>query len=60
MAAAAMWTIWILTYFTGMSGTSWFATYHYGPPGGPGAATDQQIAGAILWAVPALCFLPVL
>ena len=60
MAAAAMWTIWILAYLTGMSGTSWFAAYHHGGPGGLGAAADQQIAAAILWAVPALCFLPVL
>jgi cytochrome c oxidase assembly factor CtaG len=59
-AAAAMWTIWILGYITGMSGTSWFAAYHHGAPGGLGAAADQQIAVAILWAVPALCFLPVL
>jgi len=60
MAAAAMWTIWVLAYLTGMSGTSWFAAYHHGGPGGLGAAADQQIAVAILWAVPALCFLPVL
>lgn len=59
MAAAAMWTIWVLAYLTGMSGTS-FAAYHSGPPGGLGAAADQQIAAAILWAVPAACFLPVL
>lgn len=60
MAAAAMWTIWVLAYLTGMSGTSWFAAYHQDAPGGLGAAADQQIAAAILWAVPALCFLPVL
>jgi cytochrome c oxidase assembly factor CtaG len=60
MAAAAMWTIWILAYLTGMSATSWFAAYHHGAPGGLGAAADQQIAVAILWAAPALCFLPVL
>ena len=60
MAAAAMWTIWVLAYLTGMSGASWFAAYHHGGPGGLGAAADQQIAVAILWAVPALCFLPVL
>jgi len=59
MAAAAMWTIWALAYLTGMSGTSWFAAYHHGAPGGLSAAADQQIAVAILWAVPALCFLPV-
>lgn len=60
MAAAAMWTIWVLAYLTGMSGASWLATYRHGAPGGLGAAADQQIAVAILWAVPALCFLPVL
>jgi len=60
MAAAAMWTIWIFGYLTGMFGTSGFAAYHHGAPGGLGAAADQQIAAAILWAVPALCFLPVL
>jgi cytochrome c oxidase assembly factor CtaG len=60
MAAAAMWTIWVLAYLTGMSGTSWFAAYHHGAPGGLNAAADQQIAAAILWAVPALCFFPVL
>lgn len=59
MAAAAMWTIWVLAYLTGMSGTSWFAAYHHGTLGGLGAAADQQLATAILWAVPALCFLPV-
>jgi cytochrome c oxidase assembly factor CtaG len=60
VAAAAMWTIWVLAYLTGMSGVSWFAAYHHGAPGGLSAAADQQIAVAILWAVPALCFLPVL
>ena len=60
MAAAAMWTIWILAYLTGMSGATWFAAYHQGAPGSLSAAADQQIAVAILWAVPALCFLPVI
>jgi len=59
-AAAATWTIWVLAYLTGMSRTSWFAVYHHGAPGGLSAAADQQIATAILWAVPAGCFLPVL
>jgi cytochrome c oxidase assembly factor CtaG len=61
MAAAAMWTIWILAYLTGMSNATWFTAYRHGAPaGGLSAAADQQIAVAILWAVPALCFLPVL
>lgn len=58
MATAAMWTIWALAYLTGMSGPSWFAAYHDGGPGGLSAAADQQITAAILWAVPASCFLP--
>jgi len=60
MAAAAMWTLWVLAYLTGMSGTAWFAAYRHGAPGGLSAAADQQIAAAIMWAVPAACFLPVL
>jgi len=60
VAAAAMWTIWVLAYLTGMSGASWFAAYHQGAPGSLSAAADQQIAVGILWAVPALCFLPVI
>lgn len=60
VAAAAMWTIWVLAYLTGMSGSTWFAAYHHGGPGSLSAVADQQIAVAILWAVPALCFLPVI
>ena len=42
MAAAAMWTIWVLAYLTGMSSASWFAAYHHGvPAGGLNAAADQ-------------------
>jgi cytochrome c oxidase assembly factor CtaG len=59
MATAAMWTVWVLAYLTGMSGASWLAAYHHGGPGGLSAAADQQITAAILWAVPALCFVPV-
>ena len=60
MAAVAMWTIWVLAYLTGMSGASWFAAYHLGGAGGLCAAAVLQFAVAMLWAVPALCFLPVL
>jgi len=60
MAAAAMWTIWVLAYLADMSGASWFAAYHHSAPASLSAAADQQIAVAIWWAVPALCFLPVI
>jgi len=41
-----------------MSRASWLAAYHRGGAGGLSAAADQQVTAAILWAVPALCFLP--
>jgi len=60
VAALSMWTIWIMAYITGMSRSSW--------PGGSGQpavraisiAADQQIGVAILWAVPAVCFAPLI
>ncbi len=55
-AALAMWTIWILAYILGFSQVAWFTAYRH-----PGLSTaaDQQIATGILWAIPALCFIPV-
>jgi cytochrome c oxidase assembly factor CtaG len=55
MAAVAMWTIWVIAYITGMSGGSLF------PVGGAAAsAVDQrQIAAGVLWAGPAVSFVPV-
>ena len=57
MAAVAMWSIWIVAYVAGMSGAA---------PDSPGsnadpvnAATDRQLAVAVMWAVPAICFAPV-
>jgi cytochrome c oxidase assembly factor CtaG len=58
MAATAMWTIWIVAYITAMSGT--------GTIGGQTTAatplstvTDQEIAVGVMWAVPAIGFVPV-
>jgi len=60
IAAASMWTIWIMAFITGMSRSAWPAG-----PGHPvlraiGIAADQQIGVAVLWAVPALCFTPLI
>ena len=58
MAAAAMWTIWIIAYVTGMSSLALI-------PRNPAAtevisaAADRQLAAATLWAVPAICLAPV-
>jgi len=55
MAAVAMWTIWVVAYITGMSGAA------TAPPRASAlsAAADTQLAVAVLWAVPAICFVPV-
>jgi cytochrome c oxidase assembly factor CtaG len=55
-AALAMWTIWILAYILGFSQVAWFTAYRHP---GLGTVADQQIATGIMWAVPALCFIPV-
>jgi len=54
VAAVAMWTIWVVAYVTGMAGV--------GAPvraSALSAADDRQLAAAVLWAVPAICFVPV-
>lgn len=58
MATVAMWTIWAIAYLTGMAGTAATLAVTKAPPA-LNAATDQQIAVAVLWAVPAICFTPV-
>lgn len=57
IAAVAMWTIWIVAYVTGMSGATSI-------PAGPAtdvltAATQRQLGVAVMWAVPAIFFAPV-
>jgi hypothetical protein len=55
-AAVAMWTVWVIAYITGMSGSALL------PAGiraaSISAAADREIAAAVLWAVPAICFAP--
>jgi len=55
MAAVAMWTIWVVAYVTGMSG----AAAAPSRVTALSAAADTQLAVAVLWAVPAICFVPV-
>lgn len=57
MAAVAMWNIWIVAYVTGMSGA---APASRGPNADAlNAATDRQLGVAVMWAVPAIFFAPV-
>jgi cytochrome c oxidase assembly factor CtaG len=56
VAALSMWTIWIIAYVTGMSKASFPHTAALGLV----AAADQQVGVAIMWAIPAICFVPVI
>ncbi len=60
MAALAMWAIWALAYIMGMSSRAWLAAHSHAAAHGLSTAADQQLAVAIMWAVPALCFPPVI
>jgi cytochrome c oxidase assembly factor CtaG len=60
VAALSMWTIWIMAYITGMSRSSWPGGYRDPAVRAISIAADQQIGVAILWAVPALCFAPLI
>ena len=59
LAAFAMWVFWILAYVSGLSNHGFYRNFHH-VAGGLGAAADQQIASAVLWAVAAATFIPVI
>jgi len=57
-AALAMWSAWAVAYVLGMSNHA--VLHGYDPAGGAlSAAADQQITAALVWAVSAACFVPV-
>lgn len=60
LAALAMWTCWAVAYITGMAEVSPFPASATAVTGGMSFANDRQLAAAILWAVPALSFVPVI
>jgi cytochrome c oxidase assembly factor CtaG len=60
IAAIAMWSIWVLAYILGFSGAAWFTGYGNATGHGLSAVADQQIAAGVLWALPALGFMPVI
>lgn len=53
LGALAMWTIWMIAYITGMSSSA-------GRGSRLPAVTDQQAGVGILWALSAICFVPVI
>ena len=57
MAAVAMWSIWAVAYITGMSGAKSAGVGL--TPTALNGADDRQVAVAVMWAVPAICYMPV-
>lgn len=60
IAAFAMWLIWIIAYVLGLATHGVFHAYRYHPGGPLSAVADQELATAVLWAVAAVCFMPVI
>ncbi|HUJ07589.1 MAG TPA: cytochrome c oxidase assembly protein [Streptosporangiaceae bacterium] len=58
-AALPMWAIWASAYVMGFSRTAWFTGLAHAPGHGLSTLADQQIAAGVLWAIPAVCFVPV-
>lgn len=58
-AALPMWALWASAYIMGFSGGTWFGALSHDSGHGLGTVADQEIAAAILWAIPALAFVPV-
>ena len=59
LAAAAMWSFWILAYVVGLSDHGFYRSFHH-LAGGLSEAADQQIASALLWFAAAAAFVPVI
>lgn len=58
-AALPMWVIWANAYIMAFSHAVWFTAFGHRTGHGLGIAADQQIAAGLLWAIPGLCFVPV-
>jgi len=58
-AAVPMWSLWASAYIMGFSGTDWFSALAHSAGHGLGTLADQEIAAGLLWAIPGLCFVPV-
>lgn len=59
-AALPMWVIWANAYIMAFSHTVWFTAFAHRTGHGLGVPADQQIAAGLLWAIPGLCFVPVI
>jgi len=60
IAAVSMWTVWTMGYLMGLSHVAWSAAFRHPQGSGLSTSADQQIATGLMWAVPALFFVPVI
>lgn len=58
LAALTMWSMWVMAYAVGFSGTSWYVAFHH-MAGGLGTAADQELSTGALWFGAAAAFVPV-
>jgi cytochrome c oxidase assembly factor CtaG len=58
IAALAMWSTWVVAYVLGFANHAVFHGYD-APGSGLSAVADQEITVGLVWAVSALCFVPV-
>ena len=59
LAALAMWTVWSVAYLEGMSSTGMYHAFRYVAGVGLSGAADRELSAAVLWAVAAVVFMPV-
>jgi hypothetical protein len=59
LAALAMWTVWTVAYLEGMSSTGLYTAFRHVAGAGLSGAADRQLSAAVLWAVAAVVFMPV-
>jgi len=60
LAALAMWAIWTIAYVEAMSTAPWYRAFHHVAGSGLSASADHQLSAAVLWAVTAATFMPVI
>jgi len=59
LAALAMWSVWGIAYLDAMSPAPWYTSFRHTAGSGLSAAADRQVAAAVMWAVAAATFMPV-
>ncbi len=58
VGAVTMWSVWVMAYVVGFSGTSWYVAFHHAA-GGLSIAADQELSTGMLWFGAAAAFVPV-